>query len=136
MQYSKTIVQTVQKSRNINKAKEVSNFLICGTNNIVEHYGKIINILHGVILRADLTGYSQFSQSADFCQKGQRVGWPCPVRSALKRTSVQDFNSFSIIFYYIFSTSYQKIEDLFCPVIFLDFRTVSVLQLHLYKYLI
>ena len=48
--------------------------------------------------------------------------WPCPVRSALKRTPVQDFNSFPIIFYYIISITYQKIGDLFCPVIFLDFR--------------
>ena len=37
---------------------------------------------------------------------------------------VQDFNSFSIIVYYIISTTYQKIGDLFCPDIFLDFRTV------------
>jgi len=30
---------------------------------------------------------------------------------------VQDFNSFSIMFYYIISsTTYQKIGDLFCPV--------------------
>ena len=28
------------------------------------------------------------------------------------------------MFYYIISTTYQKIGDLFCPVIFLDFRTV------------
>ena len=46
----------------------------------------------------------------------KRVGWPCPVRSALKRKPVQYFNSFSIMFYYIFSTTYQKIGDLFCPV--------------------
>ena len=39
----------------------------------------------------------------------KRVGWQCPVRSALKRTPVQDFNSFSIIFYYIFSTTYKKL---------------------------
>ena len=37
---------------------------------------------------------------------------------------MQDFNYFSIFFYYIFSTTYQKIGDLFCLVIFLDFRTV------------
>ena len=62
---------TVRKSRNMNRAKSVSNFLICGTNIIVEHYGKRIEILHtGVLLRADLTGHGQFSQSADFCQKG------------------------------------------------------------------
>ena len=49
-----------------------------------------------------------------FWQKG--LEWPCPVRSALKKTPVQDFSSFSIIFYYIISTTYQKIGDLFCPV--------------------
>ena len=55
----------------------------------------------------------------------KRMGWPSPVRSALKRTPVQDFNSFSIIFYYIISTTiYQKIGDLFCLAIFLDFCTV------------
>ena len=53
----------------------------------------------------------------------KRVGWPCPVRSALKRTHVQDFNYFPIMFYYIISI-YQKYGDLFCLVIFLDFRTV------------
>ena len=46
------------------------------------------------------------------------------VRSALKRTPVQDFDYFSIIFYYMISSKYQKIGDLFCPVIFLYFRTV------------
>ena len=30
------------------------------------------------------------------------------------------------MFYYIISTTYQKIGDLFCPVIFLDFRTVWI----------
>ena len=44
------------------------------------------------------------------------LGWPCPVSSALKRSPVQDFNYFSIIFYCIISTTYQKIGDLFCPV--------------------
>ena len=52
------------------------------------------------------------------------MGWPCPAWSALKRTPMQDFNSFSIMFYYIFSTKHQKIGDIFCPAIFLDFRTV------------
>ena len=54
----------------------------------------------------------------------KRVGWPCTVRSALNRTPVQDFKSFSIMFYYIISTPYQKIGDLFCHVIFLDFGPV------------
>ena len=34
--------------------------------------------------------------------------WPCPLWSALKRKPMQDFNSFSIMFYYIFSTKHQK----------------------------
>ena len=63
----------------------------------------------------------------------QRVGWPCLDRSALKRTPMLDFNSFSIMFYYIISTTYEKIGDLFCPVIFLDFRTVCV-RMFLQKY--
>ena len=42
-------------------------------------------------------------------------GWSYHVRSALRRTPVQDFNSFSIM-YYIISTTYKKIGDLFCPV--------------------
>ena len=45
------------------------------------------------------------------------VGQPCPVVSA--QTLVQDFNSFSII-----TTTYQKIGDLLCLVIFLDFCTL------------
>ena len=34
----------------------------------------------------------------------------------LKSTPLQDFNYFSIMFYYVISTTYQKIGDLFCPV--------------------
>jgi hypothetical protein len=34
-------------------------FFICGANNVVEHYGKIIKILNGRPLRADLTGHGQ-----------------------------------------------------------------------------
>ena len=54
----------------------------------------------------------------------KRVGWLCPVRSAIKRTSLQDLNSFFIMFYYIISNTYQKIRGLFCPFIYLDFHTV------------
>ena len=56
----------------------------------------------------------------------KRMGLPCLVKSALKRTSMQDFKYFSMMFYFIISTTYQKIGDLFCPVIFLDCRTVWV----------
>ena len=42
---SRFTVHTVRKSRNINMAKKVSIFLICGNNDIVEHYGKGIKNL-------------------------------------------------------------------------------------------
>ena len=61
----------------------------------------------GVLLRADLAGHSQFSQPADFCQKG----WD---GLALLGQPSKDFN--------------WRIGDLFCPVIFLDFRTVCSMQ--------
>ena len=51
---------------------------------------------------------------------------PWAVRSALNRTPVQDFNSFFTLFYFLISTSSQKIGDLFFPVIFLDFWTFAV----------
>jgi hypothetical protein len=71
----------------------------------------------GVLLSAD-----QFSQSADFCPKEwdghALLGQPS------EGHPVQDFNSFFIMFYYNISTIHQKIGDLFCSLIFLDFRTV------------
>jgi hypothetical protein len=54
----------------------------------------------------------------------KRLGWPCPARSALKRTLVQDFNSFSIMFYYIISSTYQYLETYFALFIFFYFGTV------------
>ena len=42
--------------------------------------------------------------------------WVCPVRLALKSTSMQDFNYFPLVMYYIISTTYQKIGDLFWSV--------------------
>ena len=62
-----------------------------------------------VPLRADLTGHGHptlFGRNW--------MNWPFPVRSAFKRTPVQDNYKFSIMFYYIISTTYQKIGDLFC----------------------
>ena len=79
----------------------------------------------GRLLRADLTGQGHHTLFGIYW-----LNWPCPVRSFLKRTPMQDFNSFSLMFYYIISTTYQKIGDLFCPVIFLDFRTVCRLIFH------
>ena len=69
----------------------------------------------GVILRADLAG-------------PKRVGWTCPVRAALKRTPVQDFNSFSIRFYYIISTIYiKKLETYFALLYFWTFAVCTTL---------
>ena len=46
----------------------------------------------------------------------KRMAMHCTVRSALKRSPVQDVNSFSILFCQIISTTYQKIGDLFYTV--------------------
>ena len=78
-----------------------------------------------VPLRADLTGHGQLTRFG-------RKGWDGHALlryftagliyvdfayvSALKRTTGQDFNYFSIVIYYIISTKYQKVGDLFCPV--------------------
>ena len=91
-------------------------FVVC-TYNSVDHYGKRIKIHHG----CPFEGWSNRPISR-FLPK--RVGWPCPVRSVLKRTPMQDLNYFSVMFYYIIRTTYQKIGDLFWSLIFLDFRTV------------
>jgi hypothetical protein len=48
----------------------------------------------------------------------KRVGWLCPFRSALKRTPVQGFNYFSIVFYFIIST---KLETYFALLYFWTF---------------
>ena len=76
-----------------------------------------------VLLRADLTGPGMAIQA----HLPKRVGWPCPVRSALKRTPMQDFDSFPIMFYYIISTTYQIIGAYFALFILLDFRMVCAL---------
>ena len=50
-------------------------FFICGANNVVAHYGKIIEILHGILLRADLAGHGHptlFDRNW--------LKWPCFVR--------------------------------------------------------
>ena len=62
---------TVRKSRNISQNRS-PNFLMCDPNNVVEHnMEKELKSCTGVLFRADLTGHSQFSQSANFCQKGK-----------------------------------------------------------------
>ena len=68
--------------------------------------GKELKSCTGVLWRADLAW-----SIGRFLPK--RVGWPCHVRSALKRMPVQDFNRFSIMICYIISTTYQNIGDLF-----------------------
>jgi hypothetical protein len=81
-------------SRNITEQNRSPIFrYVRGANNVVEDYGKKIK-----------------SCMADGLER------PCPVRSALKRMPLQDFGSFFILFYYLISTTNQKIGDLFCPV--------------------
>ena len=74
----------------------------------------------GVLLRADLTGHGH---SSPFCQNGwdgrallgqPSKGHPCRILILFPYCSM----------YYIISTTYKKIGDLFCLVIFLDFGTV------------
>ena len=48
-------------------------------------------------------------------------------------SAMQDFNSFSIMFYYIISTTYQKIGDLFCPV-YISGLSHSVIHQEFRKY--
>ena len=81
-------------------------------NNVVEHYRKRIKILHG----CPFEGWPNQQGTAIPPFLADGLGWLCPVKSALKRTLMQDLNSFSIMIYYIISTPYQKIGDLFCPV--------------------
>ena len=58
-----------------------------------------------MLLRADLTGHIHPTVLAE------RAWMAMPVRPALKRTPVQDFNSSTIMFYYFLST--KNIEALF-----------------------
>ena len=58
-------------------------------------------------MRADLTGHSHHTC---FGRKG------LDGHALLGQPPVQDFNSFCTTFYYIISTTYQKIGDLFCTV--------------------
>ena len=102
---------TVRKSRNMNTANYVSNFLICGTYDIVEHYWKRIKILH----RWPFESWPTLMQLMLVYHSRKPVfsnGHPC-------RISI-----FPIMFCYIFSNTYHKVEDIVCPFIFLEFHTV------------
>ena len=89
--------------------------MIFGANNVlVEHYGEIVEIQHGCPFEGLANGARPshlFWQKSTDCPN-----LPCPVRSALKRTHMQDFNSFSIMFNYLICTKYKKFGDLFYPV--------------------
>ena len=90
-----------------------------GWPNTVGHGRKIIKILH----RCPFEGWPSRAQpSKPICQKGWdgRALLGQPLKGHLCRMSIL----FSIMFYYIISTTYQKIGDLFWPGIYLDFRTV------------
>ena len=88
---------------------------LCDTNNnVLEHYGKELKSCKGALLSADLKEHGQFSQSANFCQKGQDG------LALLGQPSKGHLCRISILFFH----NVQKIGDLFWPGIFLDFRTV------------
>ena len=86
---------TVRKSRNITGQNKSPIFWY-----VVEHYRKRIEILHG---HAFVGWPNRAQPSHPFLQKlADWLNCLCPVRSALKRTPVQDFDSFSIMLYYIY----------------------------------
>ena len=65
------------------------------------------------------------SNMAKMAEIGQLAAWPCPVRSVLKRTPVQYFNFFPILYSTtILASHIKKLETYFALFIFLDFRTV------------
>ena len=70
-----------------------------------------------VLLRDDL---SVHGLPTPFWQKG--LGWSCPVRSALKRTHMQDFDSFSIMLTKSLAPNIKKLETYIALFIFLEFR--------------
>ena len=66
------------KVQKYNRAKYVSNFLICWANNVVEHYGKRIEILHG----CPFEGWpSRAWPSHTFWQKGLQIFLSLPLRN-------------------------------------------------------
>ena len=85
--------------------------LIFGANIVVEHYEKRIEILHG----CPFEGWHNRARPSHTVRQNW-LGWPCPVRSTLKMKPMQEFDSFSIVFYYIISTKYLKVGELFCHV--------------------
>ena len=58
------------KVQKYEQGKIISNFMICDSNDVVEHYGGKNLHCTGVLLRADITGHSQFSQLDILRQKG------------------------------------------------------------------
>ena len=93
----KGILSHCKKVQKYKRAKYVSNFLICGANNVVQHYRKRIEILHG---HPFVCWPNRSCPSHLFWQKlADWLKWPWSVRSAFKRTHMQDFNCFSIMFY-------------------------------------
>ena len=77
---------------------------VCGATNVVEHYGKRIEILHGPC-------HSFWQKSSDW------LNWPFS-----QKDTRAGFNCFSIMFYYI-ALLVPHIKKL---IIFLNFRTVCM----------
>ena len=105
-----TLWDTYLLCLNRNAVKQVSDVLICSANNVTDHYGKTIEVLH----RHPFEGWPDMARpSHSFWQIGldgcallcqPSKGHPCRVLILLP-----------IMFYCIISTTYQKIGNLFCP---------------------
>ena len=108
----------MRNSKNMNRAIEVSNFLIFDANDLVSIMEKESKSCICVLLRADLTGHDH---PRPFCQKG--VGRPCTDRSSLKRTTMQNFIFFNNILVYI-----KKLETYSTLFIFLDVRIKTFIK--------
>ena len=76
----KGILSHCKKVQKYKRAKCVSNFLICCANNVVQHYRKRIEILHG----HPFEGWPNRARpSHPFWQKSTDwLNWLCPIRSA------------------------------------------------------
>ena len=67
-------------------------FLICGANNVLEHYGKRIEILHSILLRTELTGHGHPMPFLAEISCLTELAMPCWVSP--QKDTCADFNSF------------------------------------------
>ena len=111
---------TLCESPEILQGKIGLQFLILGTDNVVEHYEIRIKIRHGCLFE----GWPNRARpSHPFL--AEWLECLCPVRSAFKRTPVHGFDSFFIIL----EPHSKKLETCFALFIILDFLAVCIVKL-------